>query len=256
MANRLFGGLAVLIVAYLAFIAIEEAPFVDKDYIAVVGEGKASAFPDFATFTFRFVGEGETASIASRSLSDSAADLIDALTDFGVPVSKVSTTKVALVPNITEVRTEYGWTEEQDGFLAQYSMSVEFDDFERLGDLLALLPTIQDGEIDDLEYHVADPVALTAKARLDAIENGRLKAQVYAEGINQSLGSATILEESGVSDFRLIPSLQKEVADGGYRSDLDEVTVWARRRAVPGSILIVPAEIEISVRIFMKYHLN
>jgi uncharacterized protein len=154
--------------------------------IAVTAEESVSADAEIAVLAIGYHNYALDHDSAFRENVRAAEKILKALLDAKVPVENIETEKL----NLARVEPDQRWTEEmkkQRVFEAQQSWHVSVP--------VAQAQTIVDSivkaganEVDDVEWAVADPVALQAKASGAALVKARSIAEQMAKGLGTKLG--------------------------------------------------------------------
>jgi uncharacterized protein YggE len=163
--------------------------------IFVVGEGKAEATPDVATFRVGVEVRRPTVAEARTGSAEAQQRVIDALHTAGIDDAHIQTEQLSVQPDY-----DYG---EQGrtlrGYLATNAVRVRVTDLEKLP--AAIDGTISAGgddvRLDGVQFEVSDPARVQAEARTKAIEDARRKAEQIAASLGIALGDPVAVDEAG-----------------------------------------------------------
>lgn len=180
--------------------------------IRVRGQGVITARPDVA-----FLGIG--ASVRRDSAGEAfnrAEQLIGAVTDSlkanGIAERDIQTRQFSLSP-------EYGRSNDNSpppviGWRATHTLSVKVRDFGRIGktidDAVAMLGN--DAQIQGITFAIEDTDALASRARAEAIQNARDKAEEMAARAGVRVGKLLFLQEVSSPPPTPVPAAQAGVA--------------------------------------------
>ncbi len=180
----------------------------DRDYIAVVGTGRAVVMPSKAVATVRVTDTDETISGAIDKTTTKLLDIQKALNARGLEASQIEFLSPTVEPKIEYGRDENEQVREIEvGFVASQSVRITVVAVADMGEILTMLTGKGAMLRRDVEFLAEDPDALRAKARAAALEDAKTKAKEYAAGSGRTLGPLIILEDSERTDYRLFPSL-------------------------------------------------
>jgi uncharacterized protein len=154
--------------------------------IAVTADESVSADAEIAVLNIGYHNYGLTQDAAFRDNVRAAQQIVQALSDAKIPAQNIETEKLGL----GHIEPDQRWTEEmkkQRLFEAQQSWHINVP--------VAQAQTVVDlavragaNEVEDVEWNVADPVALQAKAGGAALAKARSIAEQMAKGLGTKLG--------------------------------------------------------------------
>lgn len=170
--------------------------------ITVVGRGEAFGAPDRAELN---VGVETFAEVVEEATSQNQAtveSIMAALEAEGIAREDIQTSNYSLWAE--QIYGDRG-PEGIAGYRVSNQVNVTLRDIERVGDVIAAVTGAGANNIHGVSFRVADPAALEAEARAEAIANARERAESLAELSGVELGEIVVISEvigqSGVSPF-------------------------------------------------------
>ena len=162
--------------------------------ISVTGTGTVYAEPDLATFDAGVSALQEDVIAASEEVSERVAQLIATLQGLGVAEQDIRTVEVSIFP---EQDYNEGGELTRTRFRVINRLRVTVRDTAQLGTLLGRSVQAGANEVSGVQYTFADPVALEAQARTEAMSAAREKAQQLANLAGVQLGPVEQIVEQG-----------------------------------------------------------
>ena len=160
--------------------------------ITVVGQGTAYGQPDQATVVVGVESFAATVAEATTQNQTTLESVMAALTAAGIAAEDIQTTNYSLFAEQTY--SESGPTGIA-GYRVSNQVNVKIRDIELVGDVLAAVTEAGANSIYNINFSVADPVALEAEARALAMQDAANRAASLAELGNVSLGEITVISE-------------------------------------------------------------
>ena len=204
--------MVILAISTLVFANIYSKSIEPDSYrsFSVSGEGKITAIPDVAQFTFSIITEGgkdiaslqqENTQKANRAialLKNSGVEDKDIKTAgynlqpryqyFSCPVSKNSTAKPCPPPEIV-------------GYSISQTVSVKIRNFEKAGEILSGIVQSGVNSVSELSFTIDDETEIENQARQEAIANAINKAESIAQSGNFNLGKILSINENSSPIF-------------------------------------------------------
>ena len=204
--------MVILVISSLLFANIYSKSIEPSSYrsFSVSGEGKITAIPDVAQFTFSLITEGgkdiaslqqENTQKANRAialLKNSGVEDKDIKTAgynlqpryqyFSCPVSKNSTAKPCPPPEIV-------------GYSISQTVSVKIRNFEKAGEILSGIVQSEVNSVSELSFTIDDETEIENQARQEAIANAINKAESIAQSGNFNLGKILSINENSSPIF-------------------------------------------------------
>ena len=162
--------------------------------ISVNATGTVYAEPDLATFDVGVSAFQEDVVQASEEVSERVAQLIAILQGLGVAEQDIRTVEVSIFPEQNYNRDDEPTTTR---FRVINRLNVTVRDTAQLGTLLRRSVQAGANEVSSVQYTFADPVALEAQARTEAMNTAREKAQQLANLAGVQLGPVEQIVEGG-----------------------------------------------------------
>lgn len=154
--------------------------------IAVTAEESASADAEVATLAIGYHNYGLTQDSAFKESIQTSERITKAILSVNVPKNNIETEKLQL----GRVQVDDKWTpdmkkERQFEAVQSWHIAVSVAQAQRVVDI-AVKPGAN--EVDDVDWNVADPIALQAKAGAAALAKARSIADQMAKGLGTKLG--------------------------------------------------------------------
>jgi len=216
-------------------------------------EGKATAVPDIASFTFKVVTEGDT---NIGSLQKNNTEKIDAAIDYikseGVDAKDITTLSYEITPRYrtyactaglysAEVRVTACPPADIVGYAISQGVEVKVRDFEKIGGLLAGVVKNGANNVSNLSFRIDDLTDVQNQARAEAIKKAKEKAAGMAKAGGFRLGRLLSFNE----DTPYYPVY--------YGKDMAMGMGGAETAAAPR---IEAGSQEISVRVTLRYQIK
>jgi hypothetical protein len=188
--------------------------------IAVTADESITADAEVAVLAIGYHNSGPTQDTAFRDNVRAAEEIVKMLLNAKVPAENIETQKLRL----SRVEQDESWTAEMKKervFEAQQSWHVTVSTAQAQS-VVDLAVKAGANEVDDVEWNVADPVALQAKASGAALAKARSIAEQMAKGLGTRLGELVYASNRapvpkmwrGAQNFMamaaLMPGTQKE----------------------------------------------
>lgn len=159
--------------------------------VTVTGEGTVSIPPDMATVHVGVTTQAPTAREASDGNARRMTALVTAIKGGGVAQSDIQTTSLSLQPQMGG-----GNTPRITGFQASNQVTIRVRDLAALSGLLDKTITAGANDVSGIEFAVADRSKALDRARKDAIDDARRKAELYATAAGAKVGAVAIISEA------------------------------------------------------------
>ena len=170
----------------------------DLGTITMTGTGEATGVPDQLGFTMSITRKADDVATAMDQTSSTMRRALDALAKQGVLRKDTQSTGLSIDP-------EYDYPMSGPAVLTGYrvrqSVSILVRDLRGAG--AAIAAAVQAGgdatRISGISLKIGDKDALLAKARKEAVEAAKTKAQEYADAAGQPLGRVLTVKEGTVA---------------------------------------------------------
>ncbi len=205
------GIIAIATVAYAGLIyaraysqSIEPASFRS---FAVSGEGKVTAVPDIAQFTFGVVTQGgKDIATGQKTTTNKMNALIDFIKSQGVDAKDIKTEQFSIDPRYQYYDCSQRMVSSVSaptpcpppdivGYTITQSASVKIRDFAKIGDIMGALSGKGANSVSQLTFTLDDPIKAEMEARDKAIAQAKEKADAIAKAGNFSIGKLLSIEE-------------------------------------------------------------
>lgn len=173
--------------------ASEQSVHAGKRTLSLSATGSVNVRPDTAHITVGVVSEAESARSAMDDNNAAMADVIAALKEKDIAGKDVQTTNFAVHPRYQHF--DDGKPSVISGYRVVNSIRITVRDIGRLGEVLDKVVGFGSNQIGGISFSVSEPDALMDKARTQAIETARERAELYAEAAGASVGEVLQIEE-------------------------------------------------------------
>jgi len=191
--------LAILAAVALLSPAVAEESTKVPGRISIVGEGKAAAAPDTAVFDAGVVVIAKTAQAALEQNTKSITALLAALKAAGIEGRDLATSGFAVQPRFVYLQPEPGKQPEQpklEGYEVRNSVAARVRDLSKLGTILDAAVQHGANQIGAISFSIENKDALLDKARQEAINDAKRKAEKAAQAAGLKLGRVLSLSET------------------------------------------------------------
>ena len=179
--------------------AVAQEPAKAPSRLSVVGEGKAAAAPDTAIFDAGVVVVAETAQAALEQNTKAITALLAALKAAGIEGRDLVTSGFAVQARVVYPQPEAGKQPEQpklEGYEVRNSVKAKVRDLSKLGMILDAAVQHGANQIGGISFDIQNKDALLDKARQDAINDAKRKAEKAAQAAGLKLGRVLSLSET------------------------------------------------------------
>ena len=171
-------------------------PPIQGTRLDIMATGEVTRVPDVAVITAGVVTRQSTASAALQENSARMDRVLAALKRAGVTDRDVQTNSINLNP-------EYRYQENQPpqlvGYTASNQVSIRFRDIRNSGRILDALVAEGANQISGPSLTIDKPEAALDEARVQAIANGRARAELYARAMGKRVARIVSVSEGGGS---------------------------------------------------------
>lgn len=216
--------IAVLVFGYalISFVSTYSRSIEPSSFrsFSVTGEGKVTAIPDIAQFTFRVIGEGgKDLDALLKENTEKMNRAIEFVKGKGVEAKDIKTQSYNVEPryqyySCPSDRPAPCPPPEIVGYTVTQTVSVKVRDFSKVGEILSGI--IQNGanSVSQLSFTIDDPTKVENEARSEAIEKAKEKARAMAQAGGFRIGRLLSISEGGFSPPPY-PSFYEEKALSG-----------------------------------------
>lgn len=182
------------------------------------GEGKVTAVPDIAQFTFSVITQGDkNITTLQKDNTEKVNQAIDFLKSSGIDPKDIKTQNYNLNPRYQYYSCPQDVSgpcrpPEITGYTITQTVLVKIRDFSKIGDVLAGIIEKGANSVSQLFFTIDNPVSLQNKARTEAIEKAKEKANLIAKDAGFKVGRLIAISENG---YYPIPFQTKELMSIG-----------------------------------------
>jgi uncharacterized protein YggE len=204
--------------------------------VDVSATGEVARVPDIAIISAGVVTRSQTATGAIGENAARMERVIAALKRAGIADRDIQTSSINLNP-------EYRYEENQPprlvGYTASNNVNVRFRDIRNSGKILDALVTEGANQINGPTLTIDKPEEALDEARLQALANGRARAELYARALNKRVVRLISVSESG-----------------GYAVPPPMPVMMEARAVGAADTKIVPGEQKVQVTLSMIFELQ
>lgn len=196
--------------------------------ITMGGHGEVRAAPDLVTIRAGVTTDAATAAAALSANTAKMKSVFAALERLGVTQKNIQTTNFSVSPQYTNAPgTE---PPHLTGYRVTNLLTLRLADVAGLGTALDALVKAGANQMNGIDFAIADPAPLLAKARGDAIDDARMRAQTYARAAGVTLGPIVSISEGSEGPrplYRVMAmAAPVPVAAGEETVSADVTVVW------------------------------
>jgi hypothetical protein len=268
-------GLVFAIVAVaLGYAALHYVDFYGKSIqpssfrsFSVTGDGKATAVPDIAEFSFQIIVEGNT-DVASLQVknTEAANKAITFIKSKGVENKDIQTQYYNIEPRYQtydcqtkpiimiapDVRSSAGTSASAQvcppssivGYTVTQSINVKMRDFKKIGDIMSGVVENGANQVGSLSFTIDDASKVQDEARAKAIAKAKAKAEAMASAGGFRMGRLLNIQEGGYTPYATYKSY-----------DSSARTLGMTESAAP-SPSIEPGSQDVTVNVTLQYEID
>lgn len=255
------GAMAVAVLAYAGAIyaraysqSIEPSSFRS---FSVSGEGKVTAIPDVAEFSFGVITQGgRDIADAQKQNTDKMNALVGFIKSQGVASEDIKTQQFSIEPRyqyydcsqrmILSSGTGPTPCPPPDivGYTVTQSALVKVRDFNKIGGIMGELSQKGANSVSQLSFTIDDKTRIENDAREEAIEQAKEKARMIAKTGGFRIGKLLSIDESG---YQPIPYYRDAV--GGYAKTMSP-------EMAPVAPTIEPGSQDVTISVMLRYEIR
>lgn len=163
--------------------------------ITVTGDASISVPPDIAQIDSGVTTEAKTAREAGEANNKAMGIVLLALKNAGIAEKDFQTSRLSLSPQSAAAGRNPNAPFQIVGYRASNRITVTIRDITKVADTIDVLVGAGANEISGISFMVSKASKLLDEARVEAIEDARRKAEIYARAANVSLGAALNISE-------------------------------------------------------------
>jgi len=204
--------MVILAISSLIFANIYSKSIEPSSYrsFSVSGEGKVTAIPDVAQFTFSVITEGgKDVGDLQQENTQKANRAIALLKDSGIEDGDIKTVSYSLQPRYQYFSCPVGKNSsakpcpppEIVGYSISQTVSVKIRNFEKAGEILSGVVQSGVNSVSELSFAIDDKTEIENQARQEAIADAIKKAESIAMAGNFNLGKILSINENSFPVF-------------------------------------------------------
>ena len=159
--------------------------------VTVNGEGTVSVPPDMATIHLGVTTQAASAREASEANARRMTTLLTAIKSGGIAESDIQTSSLSLQPQMGG-----GNTPRITGFQASNQVTVKVRDLSALSGLLDKTIAAGANDVSGIDFSVSDRSKALDRARREALDDARRKAELYASAAGAKVGAVVTISET------------------------------------------------------------
>lgn len=159
--------------------------------VTVIGEGTLSVPPDMATLQLGVTTQAPSAREASDANARRMNALLAAIKGGSIAEGDIQTSALSLQPQMGG-----GNAPRITGFQASNQVTVKVRDLSALSGLLDKTIAAGANDVSGIEFSVSDRSKALDRARKDAIDDARRKAELYAAAAGAKVGAVVTINEA------------------------------------------------------------
>ncbi|MBL8551043.1 MAG: SIMPL domain-containing protein [Hyphomonadaceae bacterium] len=164
--------------------------------LTVSAEGEAEVAPDLANISLGVVTEGQTAAAAMQANAQRMAALVQSLRRAGVAERDVQTANVSVNPQYVYGD---GVPPRITGYQASNTVNVRVRNLANLGRTVDAAVAAGGNTINGVSFSIDDPEPVLDRARRQAVQRARARANLYAEAAGMRVNRIISISEAGAA---------------------------------------------------------
>ncbi len=210
--NKLLAALAIGTAAVPAALSAQPAPQMPAlggTRVDISATGESRRVPDIAIISAGVVTRAPTAAAAIAQNATRMERVLAALKAAGVAERDVQTSSINLNP---DYRYENSRPPQLTGYQASNQVSIRFRDIRNSGKILDALVAEGANQINGPSLTIDKPEAAMDEARVQALANGRARADLYARALGKRVVRLVAVSESGGYAPPPMPMMERGMA--------------------------------------------
>ena len=258
---RVIGAIAVAVIAYSGLVyarayseSIQPSSFRS---FSVSGEGKLTAIPDVAEFSFGVITQGgKNIADVQKQNTEKMNALVGFIKSQGVKDEDIKTQQFSIEPRyqyydcssrvIMSIGSESSPCPPPDivGYTITQSALVKVRDFDKIGAIMGELSQKGANSVSQLSFTIDDKTRIESEAREEAIKQAQDKARSIAKTGDFKIGKLLTITENV---YQPVPMYRDAV--GGYGKALS-------MEVAPVAPSIEPGSQEVSITVYLSYEIR
>jgi uncharacterized protein YggE len=183
-------------------------------HVTVVGRGEVMGRPDTASVRIGVTTEAISASAALEQNSAEVQAVLEQLKQLAIAEEDIQTSTFSIHPSRDDNR------EQITGYRVSNTVTVTIRDLSQAGQLLDQVVQAGANQIGGISFSVADPQALLAQARAEAVRDARAQAEQLAQAAGVALGEVLAITEN-VGSQPPMPPLGRTIETAGGATPIE-----------------------------------
>lgn len=231
--------LGILSLAFTYATSIE--PNLSRTF-SVSGEGKVTATPDVATFSFSVFNQGDNVAELNTLTSEKSEEVLTYLKSVGISSKDIKSTENAVEPNFENYvcKTDGACPPSKvAGYTVRQSYSVKIRNFDIISEVLTAVAGFNVNSVSQLDFVIDDRESVEAEAREMAVESAREKAKLMAKSGGFRIGKLISIYENNYSPMPMYSMDKAAMGRGEVAS-----TMLSPEEAVAEGSAVAPQTVE------------
>lgn len=207
-----------------------------NDLFTSTGTGKATAMPDIASVSIGVTQKATTVEQAQEKMNQASKKITDAIKALGIEDKYIDTTNYNVNPDY-----DYSYGQRVSGYTATQNMEIKIKDVEKINKVVDAATKQGANIVGNINFTFSDDLQkkLEEKARIQAVEDAKAKAQSLAKVSGIKLGRLINVDESSYEPLRAYAP----IGYGEAKMDLQSAT--------PSNI--TPGEGTVNITVTLSY---
>jgi len=188
-----FAGFVFALAAALPSAGDAQSMDTDQRTLSLSATGSVNVRPDTAHITVGVVSQAENARTAVDDNNTAMSEVRDALKEKDIDSKDIQTTNFSVHPRYQHF--DDGKPSVISGYRVVNSVRITVRDIGRLGEVLDKVVGLGSNQVGGISFSVSEPESLMDKARVQAIETARERAELYAQAAGTAVGEVLKIEE-------------------------------------------------------------
>jgi hypothetical protein len=176
--------------------------------LVVSGEGKVTAKPDQAELTSGVTTQAATAASAMSANNAAMSKMLATLRVLGIPDNKIQTSSFSVSPQYSTPKLGSNEPSRVVGYQVSNQVTITIDDLTKVGATLDGVVKSGSNQLYGVNFQIANPAPLAAKALHSAVAIAIMKAKSMAQAAGVGLGPIVSLNEGSTYIPRPMPMMR------------------------------------------------
>jgi uncharacterized protein YggE len=219
--------LALIVFSAMIISGCVAAPTADQgaygymDTVTVTGFGEAYGVPDMATVQFGYSTSNESVETALQGANQTIDEITSALTQQGIATSDIQTTNFSVWPE-DQYDPMTGMPTGVRLYRVENTLQVIIRDISAVAQVIEAALDQGANNVYGLTFGIQNTDAIAVQARMDAVANGRVRAEQLAQELGVELGEARIASETYTTGAYDTPEFARGLGGGAGAPSISE----------------------------------